>query len=187
MFAAASGNRQDIALDSLDLGPGLQRKLDLFGDGTGNVFRAPRVPPYEYLVGRTMNDVVFQTWSDDDGHTWSEMTSTGLPNPDAGTDAVTLADGRHLLVYNHNSVRDDAGRSPLNIAVSDDGENWESALVLEDDPTRHFSYPAVIQTADGLVHVTYTWNRERIKHVVVDPAKLKTTPVTAKTPTSATK
>jgi predicted neuraminidase len=138
-------------------------------------------------VGRTMNDVVFQTWSDNDGQTWSEMTSTGLPNPDAGTDAVTLADGRQLLVYNHNSVRDDAGRTPLNIAVSDDGENWESALVLEDDPTRHFSYPAVIQTADGLVHVTYTWNRERIKHVVVDPAKFKTSPITDKTPLSKTK
>lgn len=138
-------------------------------------------------IGRTMNDVVFQVWSDDDGQTWSEMTSTGLPNPDAGTDAVTLADGRHLLVYNHNSVRDDAGRSPLNIALSNDGKAWESSLILEDDPTRHFSYPAVIQTADGLVHITYTWNRERIKHVVVDPAKLKTKPITAKTPMSATK
>ena len=138
-------------------------------------------------VGRTMNDVVFQVWSDDDGQTWSEMTSTGLPNPDAGTDAVTIADGRQLLVYNHNSVRDDAGRSPLNIALSDDGKEWESALILEDDPTRHFSYPAVIQTSDGLVHVTYTWNRERIKHVVVDPSKLKTKPITAKTPMSATK
>jgi predicted neuraminidase len=138
-------------------------------------------------IGRTMNDVVFQVWSDDDGQTWSEMTSTGLPNPDAGTDAVTLADGRHLLVYNHNSVRDDAGRSPLNIALSNDGKAWESALILEDDPTRHFSYPAVIQTADGLVHITYTWNRERIKHIVVDPTKLKTKPITAKTPMSATK
>lgn len=138
-------------------------------------------------VGRTMNDIVFQTWSEDDGKTWSEMTSTGLPNPDAGTDAVTLADGRQLLVYNHNSVRDDAGRTPLNIAVSDDGEHWESALILEDDPTRHFSYPAVIQTADGLVHITYTWNRERIKHVVVDPTKLKTSPITTKTPLSKTK
>jgi hypothetical protein len=56
MFAATTGNRQDIALDSLDLGPGLRRKLDLFGDGTGNVYRAPRVPPYEYLVGRALND-----------------------------------------------------------------------------------------------------------------------------------
>jgi predicted neuraminidase len=101
------------------------------------------------------------------------MESTGLPNPNSGTDAVTLADGRHLLVYNHNSAKGNGGRSPLNVAVSDDGKSWQAALVLEDDPTRHFSYPAVIQTSGGLVHVTYTWNRERIKHVVIDPAKLE--------------
>ena len=38
-------------------------------------------------------------------------------------------------------------------------------------------YPAVIQTRDGLVHLFYTWHRERIKHVVLDPARLVTTPM----------
>ena len=46
---------------------------------------------------------------------------------------------------------------------------WSS--VLEDEPGE-YSYPAVIQTSDGRVHVTYTWKRQRIKHVVLDPAKL---------------
>ena len=128
-------------------------------------------------VGRTKADGVFQIWSDDDGRTWSEMKSTGLPNPNSGTDAVTLADGRQLLVYNHNPTPGNAGRSPLNVAISDDGLAWSAALVLEDDPARHFSYPAVIQTADGLVHVTYTWNRELIKHVVIDPTKLVAKPI----------
>lgn len=129
-------------------------------------------------VGRTKGDGIFQIWSDDDGRTWSKMTPTGLPNPNSGTDAVTLADGRQLLVYNHNATPGNAGRTPLNVALSEDGSSWSAALVLEDDPTRHFSYPAVIQTDDGLVHVTYTWNRERIKHVVIDPSRLKTTPIT---------
>jgi predicted neuraminidase len=124
-------------------------------------------------VGRSRSGRVFQTWSDDAGRTWSPVTLTSLPNPSAGTDAVTLRDGRHLIVYNHTPK----GRTPLNVAVSRDGTAWSAALVLEREPGE-YSYPAIIQTADGLVHVTYTWRRERIKHVVIDPAKLTLTPMT---------
>jgi predicted neuraminidase len=109
-------------------------------------------------------------WSDDGGKTWDEMTLTELPNPNSGTDAVTLADGRQLLVYNH--IPTNGGRSPLNVAVSSDGRAWEAALVLEDEPNVEFSYPAIIQTSDGLVHITYTWKRLKIKHVIVDPTML---------------
>lgn len=124
-------------------------------------------------VGRTKRSGVFAVWSDDAGQSWSAMGATVLPNPNAGTDAVTLADGRHVLVYNH----DDAERSPLNVAISRDGKAWDAALVLEDEPTHQYSYPAVIQTADGLVHVTYTWRRERIRHVAFDPARLAPEPI----------
>lgn len=131
-------------------------------------------------IGRTRNDKLFEIWSDD-GATWGRMTLTDLPNPDSGTDAVTLRDGHQLLVYNHNvrTGSNNKGRSPLNVAVSDDGQCWSAALVLEDDPDapNGFAYPAVIQTGDGLVHVTYTWERKRIKHVVIDPAKLKLRPI----------
>jgi alpha-L-rhamnosidase len=109
------------------------------------------------------------------------MTLTDLPNPDSGTDAVTLRDGRQLLVYNHNirTGSNNKGRSPLNVAVSDDGEKWSAALVLEDAPDapNGFAYPAVMQTSDGLVHITYTWERKRIKHVVIDPASLSLRPI----------
>ncbi len=118
-------------------------------------------------VGRTRQGKVFDVWSDDNGKTWGKMTLTDLPNPNSGTDAVTLRDGRHLLVYNHTPK----GRSPLNIAVSKDGKSWQSALVLENDPGE-YSYPAVIQAGDGLIHVIYTWKRLKIRHVVVDPAML---------------
>jgi predicted neuraminidase len=120
-------------------------------------------------IGRTRQSKLFQITSDDAGKAWSEMTLTALPNPNAGTDAVTLADGRHLLIYNHTAK----GRSPLNLAVSNDGRTWQAALVLESEPGE-FSYPAIIQTRDGLVHFTYTWKRQKVRHAVVDPAKLVT-------------
>ena len=123
-------------------------------------------------VGRTRAGRLFETWSDDGGQTWRPLTLGALPNPSAGTDAVTLRDGRHLVVYNHTAT----GRSPLNVALSRDGVTWAAALVLESEPGE-YSYPAVIQTSDGLVHVTYTWRRERIKHVVIDPARLASVPM----------
>jgi len=90
-----------------------------------------------------------------------------LPNPNSGIDAVKLEDGRVVLVYNHTK----SGRSPLNLAVSEnDGESWSTPHVLEARPGE-FSYPAVIQSANGNLHITYTWNRVRIKHVVLDPAR----------------
>ncbi len=119
-------------------------------------------------LGRTRQGKVFQIASEDLGRTWGAMSLTALPNPSSGTDAVTLKDGRHLLIYNHTAK----GRSPLNLAVSKDGKTWQAALVLESEPGE-YSYPAIIQTRDGLVHATWTWKRERVKHVVIDPAKLQ--------------
>lgn len=123
-------------------------------------------------LGRTRQRAIFEIWSNDGGKSWGKMSLTELPNPNSGIDAVTLADGRHLLVYNHTA----RGRSPLNVAVSTDGRAWQAALVLESE-TGEFSYPAVIQAADGLVHITYTWKRESIKHVVVDPGRLVLRPI----------
>ena len=118
-------------------------------------------------LGRSRQGRIWQAWSIDLGKTWSEMTLMDLPNPNAGTDAVTLQDKRQLLVYNHTPK----GRSPLNVATSNDGKRWNRALTLEDQPGE-YSYPAVIQTRDGLVHITYTWKRRSIKHVVIDPREL---------------
>jgi predicted neuraminidase len=126
-------------------------------------------------IGRTQQNRIFTVDSNDGGNTWSEMTLLNMPNPNAGLDAVTLADGRCLLVYNHTRSTPgnwSAGRDVLNVAASADGRTWDAALVLENEPGEEFSYPAVIQTRDGLVHITYTWKRTRIRHVVVDPAKL---------------
>jgi len=124
---------------------------------------------------RSQNRAILSTWSSDQGKTWSKLEPTSLPNNNSGTDAVTLKDGRQLLVYNHvlppgKEVK--GARTPLNVALSKDGKTWYAAAVLEDSPISQYSYPSVIQTKDGLVHIVYTWRRERIKHVVIDPAKL---------------
>ena len=123
-------------------------------------------------LGRTQQRRIFQIWSEDAGRSWGPMSATALPNPNSGIDAVTLTDGRQLLVYNHTT----RGRSPLNVSVSADGRNWQAAFVLESAPGE-YSYPAVIQTSDSLVHITYTWKRQRIRHVVLDPAKLYLQPL----------
>jgi predicted neuraminidase len=119
-------------------------------------------------LGRTRQaHRIFRTLSTDQGVSWSPLAATDLPNPNSGVDAVTLTDGRHVLIYNHTQ----SGRSPLNVAVSaHDAATWSAVHVLETDPGE-YSYPAVIQTADGRVHITYTWNRKRVRHVVLDPTK----------------
>jgi predicted neuraminidase len=127
------------------------------------------------ILCRSQVGRIQEAWSRDQGRTWSAVGPTALPNPDSGIDAVKLRDGRFLLVYNH-SLEPGAGRRVLNVAVSSDGRRWGAALVLENQPGE-FSYPAVIQAADGLVHVTYTWNRKRIKHVVINPAALTPRPI----------
>src|SRR5207237_3694882 len=79
---------------------------------------------------------------------------------------IRLRDGRFLLVSNPSPT----SRGKLEIAVSADGKAWSSVAVLE-DAAGEYSYPAMIQAGDGSVHVTYTWKRECIKHVVLDPAR----------------
>lgn len=117
---------------------------------------------------------VLSTSSVDGGLTWSELTPIGIPNPNSGINAVTLKDGRHLLVYNHThrGKGSPRGREMINVAISSDGIHWQPALTLDRETKAEFSYPAVIQAADGQVHITYTWKRQKVSHVVVRPEVL---------------
>lgn len=132
------------------------------------------------MLCRSRNRVLVSSWSNDKGCTWSVPEASGLPNNNSGTDAVTLADGRQLVVYNHVKPPEDqekGARTPLNVAVSNDGKKWSAALVLEDSRISQYSYPAVIQSADGMVHIIYTWRRERMKYIQIDPQKLRLTEI----------
>jgi len=127
-------------------------------------------PGHVKMLVRATQDIGFicSANSDDGGHTWSDARPTLLPNPNSGIDAVKMQNGRVALVYNPSKT----GRSPLVLGFSpDDGETWNTPLTLEDGPGE-YSYPAIIQTRDGKLHITYTWRRQRIKHVMVDPQNL---------------
>ncbi|MBN2274207.1 MAG: exo-alpha-sialidase [Bacteroidales bacterium] len=129
------------------------------------------------LLCRSRNAMILESWSGDNGKTWSLLKESSLPNNNSGIDAVTLANGRHLLVYNHIKTPANAPkgyRTPLNVAVSNDGKKWHAALVLEDSEIGQYSYPSVIRSADGMAHVVYTWRREKIKYVKINPKQFTT-------------
>ena len=98
--------------------------------------------------------------STDEGAMWSAARPIDLPNPNAGIDVVRLKDGRFVMVYNHTAK----GRTPLNLAVSADGERWMPFHELENEPGE-YSYPAMVEGRDGSLHITYTWRRQKIKYV----------------------
>lgn len=125
------------------------------------------------LLARSMDDGVVSSWSSDNGETWTPLEKTELPNPNSGTDAVTLKNGLQVLIYNHSGKKGkewSGKRTPLNIGVSKDGIKWKNIITLEDQPGE-YSYPSIIQGNDGLVYVTYTWKRRKIAYVVLDPSK----------------
>jgi predicted neuraminidase len=131
-------------------------------------------------IGRTKNRAIFSTFSKDNGKTWSDLELIGLPNNNSGTDAVTLKNGKHLLVYNHvlpPGKEAKGPRTPLNLSISDDGINWNATLVLEDSKISQYSYPSIIQSSDGMVHIVYTWRRQKLKYVKIDPSKLVALPI----------
>jgi alpha-L-rhamnosidase len=130
------------------------------------------------ILCRTKKRCVATSWSNDGGKTWSALACSQLPNNNSGLDAVSLKDGRQLIVYNHvippvNAKNGKGDRTPLNVALSKDGVHWYASAVLEDSPISQYSYPSVIQSKDGMIHIVYTWRRKKIKYVKIDPSKLQ--------------
>jgi len=122
------------------------------------------------ILCRSKSNVILQAYSEDNGDSWGAFTKTELPNPNSGIDAVTLKNGWHLLVYNP-TIQGRGGRAKLNVAISKDGIKWSDAAILENEEQGEFSYPAVIQANDGKIHITYTYRRVNVKHVVLEETK----------------
>jgi predicted neuraminidase len=107
---------------------------------------------------------ITQSESTDGGRTWSDAKQSELKNPDAGIAMTRLRNGHLVLVFNDSAM----ARTPLSIVRSiDEGKTWETPMKLEANPGE-YSYPSVIQTSDGKIHVTYTYRRYAIKHVELD-------------------
>jgi predicted neuraminidase len=109
----------------------------------------------------------------DAGENWSSLSSLSLPNPNTPVAALLLRDNSILLAYNHSS----SNRRHLWLARSTNaGQTWQQLHALEqtDRTDAEFSYPALVQSGDGIVHMLYTWNRTHIKHVSFNRSWLKT-------------
>lgn len=92
--------------------------------------------------------------SADEGETWGPVGTIDLPNPGSGLDAVRLANGHWLMLYNDT----EDGRNSLAVSIStDEGKTWRLTKHLEHQPTGSYHYPCVIQAADGRVHCVYSF------------------------------
>ena len=118
---------------------------------------------------RSNQNVIMESWSEDEGQTWSTVQPTTIQHPNSGIDAITLQSGEKLLVNNPLKSGNswETGRNKLDLYYSVDGKSWTDIFQLEGESEGEFSYPDIIQTKDGLVHITYTYNRRKIKHVVL--------------------
>ena len=123
------------------------------------------------MLCRSNDDRLVYSWSADAGGSWSKLDTMPAMNPNTGADAVTLQNGWQLLVYNPVTKCKEGlqNRCKLAVAVSEDGNSWREMMQLEGgDDANEFSYPSVIQTHDGKIHITYTFNGKNIKHVVLE-------------------
>ncbi len=124
------------------------------------------------MLCRTAGSVkkIHATRTSDGGRTWSALETIDLPNSNSGLDAIRISDGRLLLAFNDT----DSGRDNLRLAISaDGGVTWKRAATLVAEAGEEFSYPTVLQTSDGLIHVTYTWKRKGIKEATFNVAWLE--------------
>lgn len=120
-----------------------------------------------YARSKTLASRIVVSDSMDEGVSWSQPRYLDLPNNNSGLDVVRLADGREVMIFNDTT----RGRSPLNLAVSKDGEHFRVFATLEQGPGE-YSYPAIIQGGDGALQMTYTWHRTAIRHARLELAQV---------------
>ena len=131
-------------------------------------------------------DNIYYSVSDDWGENWSVPIRTDLPNNNSSISAIKLRSGALALVYNPVRANDDPNitvwprlRCPVALALSDDnGKTWPVIRLVEmgdgyigkaNNVNNHrYEYPVVMQSADGRIHVAYSYyDRRCVKYVVI--------------------
>lgn len=119
---------------------------------------------------------IMKSESTDDGMSWSTAQKTSLPNSGSSVDAITLKDGNMVIVYNDL----EEGRHRLAVSLSDDeGKTWKWTRYLENNSEGSFSYPTMIETNDGLIHVSYSRSVKKektIRHAAFSPSWIRENP-----------
>jgi len=106
--------------------------------------------------------VILRSESEDGGMTWSATTLTDRPHPGSGIEAILLANGHLLMIYNDNT---EGPRDQLAVSISEDrGKTWRWTRHLEDTPGGRFDYPSIVQGEDGTLHASYSFNTKSIKY-----------------------
>lgn len=110
-----------------------------------------------WMLARTKYGMA-ESFSSDNGRTWSEPKPSAIQNVSARFFIRRLASGRLLLVKNGPTDQRLPKRSHLSAFLSeDDGQTWRGGLLL--DERASVSYPDGFQAPDGLIHILYDWNR----------------------------
>lgn len=120
-----------------------------------------RILAYMRTGGR--GGVIWRAESADGGATWTSPTPTDIPNPNSGIDLLRLHSGRLVLAFNNSPAR----RTPLCVMIAEEDERWGWMRTLEEGPAE-YSYPTLIQTSDGIIHMVYTYQREHIHYASFD-------------------
>ena len=101
-----------------------------------------------WMLCRTQEGRHYQSFSSDDGETWSTSTPTPLLSPCSPASIERIPQTNDLmLVWNDHRNVDAAHRgrrSPMNVAISrDEGKTWEQNRILGDIPGHEYSYTAI--------------------------------------------
>ena len=141
--------------------PGLQPAVAVIDDRRGLAL----LRSSDGRDGKVMADVTA-----DGGASWQRSASLPVDNRDSSVALLRLRSGRLLLAANPGR-----GRNLLQLFVSaNDGQSWQAGRVIENDPDEaaEYSYPALLQTRDGRIHLSFTFRRQTIAHAVLSEAGL---------------